>query len=412
VGFCSFEDDRCPTGQRFGEFAGEGLAGACVEPPDASTGTSTSGETSNPTLPTTDPPTTDDTASATSDPGESSESGSPPSDAWWDCAWPARRRLSIEAPTNAAGATAVPILVALDNTRIDYDITAFGGADLRFIADDQRTELAFEIDAWDPGGTSFIWVDVPQLAASTVFYMYWGNPDADAPAVAMPWAGYGGVWHLGTSGDDSTPNAHIGELVGTMAGPGQIDGGQQFPGVTAGLSIVSLPSIDDVFAGGGMVSAWVRPSASSSSEGTIAAKSSNGQGDNGWVFSVAGQLVRFRRGYTMGRSAWSTPPGSLPSSAWSHVAVLFDDQSPTPVILIDAVPQPLDLPGNPGSGPADSDAGQTLLIGGDAASFEDVFNGYLDEVRISSAPRDEAWVTLEVLSGSDALVVYGPQESC
>lgn len=30
-GFCSFPDDGCASGKRFGEWAGGGLAGACVE---------------------------------------------------------------------------------------------------------------------------------------------------------------------------------------------------------------------------------------------------------------------------------------------------------------------------------------------------------------------------------------------
>ena len=37
-GYCSFPDDECPSGRRYGTFAGDGLANACVELPDSSTG--------------------------------------------------------------------------------------------------------------------------------------------------------------------------------------------------------------------------------------------------------------------------------------------------------------------------------------------------------------------------------------
>jgi hypothetical protein len=57
-GYCSFPDDACASGQRFGELAGKGLAGMCVPPTDdggtdthddvADTGSSTGSPTSSP----------------------------------------------------------------------------------------------------------------------------------------------------------------------------------------------------------------------------------------------------------------------------------------------------------------------------------------------------------------------------
>lgn len=70
TGFCSFPDTSCPSGQRYGEFAGEGLGEACVPAGDASgtggtTGTGGNGGGSTTTtsggvtsLVTTDPSTT------------------------------------------------------------------------------------------------------------------------------------------------------------------------------------------------------------------------------------------------------------------------------------------------------------------------------------------------------------------
>lgn len=39
VGFCSFPDERCPSAQRYGEHAGDGLAGTCVEQGGSSSST-------------------------------------------------------------------------------------------------------------------------------------------------------------------------------------------------------------------------------------------------------------------------------------------------------------------------------------------------------------------------------------
>ena len=44
VGFCSEPDDDCPSGRRFSEHAGDGLAGACTEPDGAGESTSSGGD--------------------------------------------------------------------------------------------------------------------------------------------------------------------------------------------------------------------------------------------------------------------------------------------------------------------------------------------------------------------------------
>jgi hypothetical protein len=54
TGACSFPDDECPSGSRYGAHAGNGLAGECVD--DGGTGSETTSATTNPSI--TDEPTT------------------------------------------------------------------------------------------------------------------------------------------------------------------------------------------------------------------------------------------------------------------------------------------------------------------------------------------------------------------
>ncbi len=76
------------------------------------------------------------------------------------------------------------------------------GADLRFTSSDGTAEYPHEIDAWNPGGESTVWVLLPEMKNGTSFVMEWGDPDYAAPAT--PWAkgavwdaaGYAGVWHM------------------------------------------------------------------------------------------------------------------------------------------------------------------------------------------------------------------------
>jgi hypothetical protein len=49
-GWCSFPDDVCASGQRYGEHAGDGLGGACVTTPAGSSGPGTDGPTSGTSL--------------------------------------------------------------------------------------------------------------------------------------------------------------------------------------------------------------------------------------------------------------------------------------------------------------------------------------------------------------------------
>lgn len=51
------------------------------------------------------------------------------------------------------------------------DCTA-GGGDLLF-TDADGNYLSYEIDTWNPEGTSFVWVSVPELTAGTSVFLYW-----------------------------------------------------------------------------------------------------------------------------------------------------------------------------------------------------------------------------------------------
>ncbi len=62
-GWCSFPDAACPSGQRYGELAGDGLAGMCVPVDDGSTGVADDGPTTMP--PTTNATTTEDGSDTT-----------------------------------------------------------------------------------------------------------------------------------------------------------------------------------------------------------------------------------------------------------------------------------------------------------------------------------------------------------
>jgi Putative Ig domain/Domain of unknown function (DUF2341) len=83
---------------------------------------------------------------------------------WWNTAWTKRVRLTLDTTGIATTLTNFPLLVVLTGTRIDYASAGTGGKDLRFIADDQTTVLAHEVEQWVVGGPSYVWVRVPTVA--------------------------------------------------------------------------------------------------------------------------------------------------------------------------------------------------------------------------------------------------------
>ena len=108
--------------------------------------------------------------------------------------------------TNYTGSTTLtdfPVLVKVSTNNIPgflyTDCTKPNGGDLRF-ADAGGNVLDSEVDTWDTNGVSTVWVKVPSLSAATTIKAHYGwvfAPPVDSKAV---WSnGYVGVWHLGES---------------------------------------------------------------------------------------------------------------------------------------------------------------------------------------------------------------------
>ena len=150
--------------------------------------------------------------------------------------WSKTLQISFAGYTKGEPLTNFPVLVALSPaiTNFSYgDFASTSGGDLRF-SDAFGTELNYEIDEWNTGGVSYIWVQVPLLSATNDYIQaFWGNgSQATAPAYTIngaTWAGkYLGVWHFNQSGgipnlSDSGPNRWASTNYGSNAaanGPG------------------------------------------------------------------------------------------------------------------------------------------------------------------------------------------------
>ncbi len=119
---------------------------------------------------------------------------------WYNPDWSARRKITLDNAASGEHLLDFPIRVSLTSDEIDYAKTKANGEDIRFV-DGDGTLLSHEIETWNEGGTSEVWVKIPQIdAGSTTDYiwMYYGNPSAsDGQNASDVWSnGYVGVWHL------------------------------------------------------------------------------------------------------------------------------------------------------------------------------------------------------------------------
>ena len=121
--------------------------------------------------------------------------------------------------------TDFPVLVRISTSLGDFQYSRMRsskGGDLAFFAED-GTKLASEVDTWDTGGTSLVWVKLPSMTQGTKFYMCYRLTDALAALDTMvenpnPWGDYAGVWHLKETGVytnivDSTENGMDGKAL-------------------------------------------------------------------------------------------------------------------------------------------------------------------------------------------------------
>jgi hypothetical protein len=339
--------------------------------------------------------------------------------AWWNSGWKARRELTFNNLSRTENLADFPVLVQLDSSRIDYSLTMAGGQDLRFVDSDGVTVLDHHVEEWNPGGTSYVWVRVPQIDAasdSDSIWMYYGNSGAGVGEDADgTWsAEFVGVYHLNGDFLDSSGTGNHATNAGSIDGTGQVADGQVFDGVNDDINAGSAASLDNVFSGGGTMSAWINPTDwGGGNYGNILDKSSATNADGGWGLQVNGgnQSIDLERGFTgTDRGVWSTPTGSVTLGAWQHVVFVYDDSLTTndPTIYINGVAQSLVESDTP-AGTADDESDKDLHIGNFAGATTRAFDGTIDEVRIATTMRSADWVSAEYASMTDALVSFGKE---
>ncbi|MFW6313816.1 MAG: DUF2341 domain-containing protein [Spirochaetota bacterium] len=334
-------------------------------------------------------------------------------DAWESDASNHRRRLVLDNRRYPEAFAGFPLMVRLDSSRIDYREAAADGGDLRFFDAGNATELYYEVESWNAEGESIVWVRVPEIAASSrdSIWMYWGGGATTTYAnPAEVWSEYEVVLHLANGVSDSSPNGWHGSITGSPT----YEAGAVGAAIRIGYDGTTKSYVDvegyvnehhTKTLGAYTVEVWMlgdQAPDSSTINGPL-------MGQNffniGWNHQNSDFLGTYHFKHTV-RTWASVPASPLSADTWYYAAAVFDGAAGTATSYRNgAVDNELT-----GYGGEAGDKASYLRLGSDG-SRADVFDGLVDEVRITHRTRSAAWISAQHLSMTDGTITFGEVET-
>jgi len=333
--------------------------------------------------------------------------------AWWQKDWPFRKEITVDASSKGGNilqpAGRVPVLIRLHSGNFKFSDASERGDDLRFVAGDDKTPLAFQIEAFDPLlGVAAVWVDVPQfpVGAAKKIWMYYGNKKA-APAGdsgATFDADYGLVYHFAGPAGAPPVDATANHVTALTAEPGVdeasiIGKGARFTGA-GGVSIPAAPPLAAAAGAPFTFSVWIKTAAPPPRAAIYVRRT-------GAMAVIVGldqgvPFVENRGGAGVGRL---TAPQAVAPGQWTHIAVTADGK--TIILFVNGHV----AASGAGAFPAASGAAS---LGADAAAPSDLapFVGSMDEARISKVARSATTILVDASTqGAESrLIAYGADQ--
>lgn len=294
-----------------------------------------------------------------------------------------------------------PLLVRLNKDNFNFSQAADSGRDLR-VAKAGGELLDYEISRWDTAGEKAeLWVRVDTILGDRPFApmnLYWGNPAAprvsDGAKVFLAGSGYSGVWHLGESGKGNVDEFKdaMGRNPGTgYPGKGQaprrtlgvVAHGADFMFGATGTSIL-LPDSFDPGPDSWTFQAWVK--VTGIEEGVIFNKGELWAPDQ-QRFEISVQEGYGHRLVLQRKGAIFLTDIYLPDQAFIHVGIVYDGRRAA--FFVDGFERE-SMPWTQGTLPVGRATFGALNANGDDLPFD----GILDELHFSSAPRSTSWMRM------------------
>jgi len=333
--------------------------------------------------------------------------------AWWNDDWTFRKKINIDTtPVTGAdiadSSVEIPLLVRLHTGNFGYFLDVKqGGADIRFIAGDDKTPLKFHLEKFDAiNEMALIWVLLPGIKASSSLdniWMYYGN--ANAVNAQDTKGSYDQnqvlVYHFKESDEiskDATAYQNNPSLFTVQSiATGMIGNGVRFKG----NGIISIPTslstqIDS--ATGWTASMWVKI-ASPQNNAYLLHRHDEGQE----LILGVDEVTPYAELVVAGKSYKASGNSALSLGNWHHLALsinmgnleLYFDGVVVATIPIEMAPMTGDI-----------------TLGTTKSGGLNYYIGDMDEVNFAKVSRSASWLKTLVASQSiDArLIKYGEDE--
>ena len=320
--------------------------------------------------------------------------------AWWNADWQYRQKIALN-PALAGmparrGQARVPVLIRLHAGNFDFPDTQQNGADLAFVAADDRTPLPFQIEKYDAlNDVGYVWVRLPDAVAEDTappFWLYYGNPAARPPVNPRPvWdTSQSLVFHfaetetlpLDASGHGNNATHSTMEAVAE----GQVDVAARYDGKTLTL-VPASPTLRLSSHGGFSFSAWIKPERRQS-----AILFQQQDGARSLTIALRDNQPFARLIGAGGKTIATLAKARLAPARWQFLAVTASDRL---AVFIDGVMVAATAAALP-------DLAGTLAIGGTVLRGAVVpgtgFKGLLDELRLSNQAHGADWFNFEMLA--------------
>ena len=328
-------------------------------------------------------------------------------------AYPFRLPLTLAGYTGSSTLTQFPVLVELNSSITGFTYNSFAsttGGDLRFYAADGE-ELPYEVETWDPTGTSRVWVRSGSISGTnTVITAAWGDStQTTAPSYVSDgstWSnGYHGAWHFqdligSTLADSGSKNYHGTGVGGPTIAAGQVGNSISFDGTDDFVNFgKDAGNPGSVFT----VTFWTKISGGDNNPRLFGNKSQSA-GTVGWEIYKGTNANRlyYRGSGNTSRNKVMLSSGSWNDGNWVHIALRVNGGS------LRWFADGADKGGSTGAEVVVNTTSDLRM--GDTEHNTHFIQARFDEVRISNVARTNDWIKASYdnqKSTGTRLVSYG-----
>ncbi len=342
------------------------------------------------------------------------------SDNWWNDNWPYRKLITIDHDQIDNDQTNFPFLLHINSDTDLADHAQDDGDDIVFIIySDNTTQLNHEIEYFDgESGKLIAWVNIPNLDSSedTKFWIYYGNENSENQEnIEDTWdSNFVMVQHLNEQTGtvfDSTSNDNDGIVNGsTYNSTAKIDGAYDFDGTDDYIDIGTF----DIIGSELTLSVWFNANVlypTVSGTRLISKATGHSSSQHYWMIGVlySGNSFRFRlRTSVEGVKQQTVSTGGINTGEWYHFVATYDGSN-MKIFKDGVLLGTTDKTGTISTSDTVSD-----LIGANPPDIYEVWDGTIDEVRVSNIARDSNWIDLsyENQNNPESFISVSVQELC